>query len=131
MKNRFRLIRVRPISFKVTTDDTNVSLGFVNSSFYNRNIAILDIYYKKKWTCLDIPCGDSSKDFHHSCQTKPMHSRRRFKKAPVGRIAFAMNTKTAFTWRYFENPFCYQHLDLRQIIITQRWSVFCWFCCCC
>ena len=44
-----------------------------------------------------------------------------FNNAPVRRIAIAMNTNSAFTGSYTENPFWYRHFDLRQIrIITGR-----------
>ena len=42
-----------------------------------------------------------------------------FNNAPVRWIAFAMNTNSAFTGSYTENPFCYQHFDVRQIIILR------------
>ena len=38
-----------------------------------------------------------------------------FNKAPVRRIAIAMNTNSAFSESYTENPFWYQQFDLRQI----------------
>ena len=38
-----------------------------------------------------------------------------FNKAPVRRIANAMNTNSAFTVSYTETPFWYQQFDLRQI----------------
>ena len=42
-----------------------------------------------------------------------------FKNAPVQRIAIAMNTNSAFTGSYTENPFWYQQFDLRQIRILR------------
>ena len=39
--------------------------------------------------------------------------------APVRRIAIAMNTNSAFTGSYTENPFWYQQFDLRQIRILR------------
>ena len=42
-----------------------------------------------------------------------------FNNAPVRRIAIAMNTNSAFTGSYTENPFRYQHFDLRQIRILR------------
>ena len=38
-----------------------------------------------------------------------------FNNAPVRRIAIAMNTNSAFTGSYTENPFWYQQFELRQI----------------
>ena len=37
-----------------------------------------------------------------------------FNNAPVRRIAFAMNTNSAFTGSYTENPFWYKQFELRQ-----------------
>ena len=42
-----------------------------------------------------------------------------FNNAPVRRIAIAMNTNSAFTGSYTENPFWYQQFDLRQIRILR------------
>ena len=43
------------------------------------------------------------------------------KNAPVGRIAIAMNTNSAFTASFTENLFWYQQFDFRQIRIL--WGV--------
>ena len=40
-------------------------------------------------------------------------------KTPVRRIAIAMNTSSAFTGSYIENPFWYQQFDLRQTRILR------------
>ena len=61
--------------------------------------------------------GDSSKDFYHSGQTKPVHSRKH--NAPLYRIAIAMNTNSAITGSYSENQLWYQQFDLRQIRILR------------
>ena len=42
-----------------------------------------------------------------------------FNNAPVHRIAIAMNTNSAFTGSYTENPFWYQEFDLRKIRILR------------
>ena len=42
-----------------------------------------------------------------------------FNKAPVRRIAIAMNTNSAFTGSYTENPFWYEQFDLRQIRVLR------------
>ena len=42
-----------------------------------------------------------------------------FNKAPIRRIAIAMNTNSAFTGSFTENPFWYQQFDLRQIRILR------------
>ena len=43
-----------------------------------------------------------------------------FNNAPIRRIAIAMNTNSAFTGSYLENPFWYQQFDLRQIRIHRE-----------
>ena len=43
-----------------------------------------------------------------------------FNNAPIRRIAFAMNTNSAFTGSYTETPVWYQQIDLRQIRILRR-----------
>ena len=43
-----------------------------------------------------------------------------FNNAPIRRIAIAMNTTSAFTGSFTENPFWYQQFDLRQIRILRR-----------
>ena len=42
-----------------------------------------------------------------------------FNNAPIRRIAIAMNTNSAFTDSFTENPFWYQQFDLRQIRILR------------
>ena len=42
-----------------------------------------------------------------------------FNNAPVRRIAIAMNTNSAFTGSYSENPFWYQQFELRQFRILR------------
>ena len=42
-----------------------------------------------------------------------------FNNAPVRQIAIAMNTNSAFTGSYAENPFWYQQFDLRRIRILR------------
>ena len=42
-----------------------------------------------------------------------------FNNASIRRIAIAMNTNSAFTCSFTENPFWYQQFDLRQIRILK------------
>ena len=42
-----------------------------------------------------------------------------FNSAPIRRVAIAMNTNSAFTGSFTENPFWYQQFDLRQIRILR------------
>ena len=47
-----------------------------------------------------------------------------FSNAPIRRVAIAMNTNSAFTGSFTENPFCYQQFDLRQFRILRRGQQF-------
>ena len=51
MKIRLRLIRTRPY-FYIISDNSNVSLGIVDCSLYNRLIALKDDYHKKRMDML-------------------------------------------------------------------------------
>ena len=50
---------------------------------------------------------------------KTSSSKKTFSNAPVRRIAIAVNTNSASTGSYTENPFWYQQFDLRQIGILR------------
>ena len=64
--------------------------------------------------------GDIGKDIHHTCETKPIHSKKNiFNNASIRRIAIAMKTNSAFTGSFTENPFWYQQFDLRQIRVLR------------
>ena len=83
MKIRLRQIRARP-KFYMISDNPNVSLGIVDCSLYTRRIALKDDYPKKRmdmlaFTPLEFKYLETCKDFHHSCQTKPIHSREHFR----------------------------------------------------
>ena len=127
MKVRLRLIRARP-SFYMISDNPNVSLGIVDCSLYTRRIALKDDYHKKRmdiiaYTPVEFNYLETfAKAFTIPATQKPVHSRKHFQhcsSAPVRRIAIAMNTNSAFTGSYTENPFWYQQFDLIQIRILR------------
>ena len=51
MKSRLRLIRARP-NFYMNSDNSNMSLGIVDYSFYTRRIALKDDFHKKRMDML-------------------------------------------------------------------------------
>ena len=63
--------------------------------------------------------GNSCKDFHHCCQTKPFHSRKHFQQCPSSSVANAMNTNSAFTGSYTDSPLWYQQFDISQFTILR------------
>ena len=110
MKIRRRLIRARP-NFYMISDNPYVSLGTVDCSLYARRIALNDDYHKK-WTCLHILMGisniyniDSSKHFHHSCQTKPVHPRKHFSQGSSSLDCYRNEYKLCIHWLVHWKPF--------------------------
>ena len=125
MKVRLRLIRARP-NFYMISDNPNVSLRIVvDCSLYTRRIALKDDYHKKRmdmlaYTPVEFNYLESlAKAFIIPARQNQFFQENIFNNAPVRRIAIAMNTNSAFTGSYTENPFWYQQFDLRQIRILR------------
>ena len=124
MKIRLRLIRARP-NFYMISDNPNVSLGIVDCSLYTRRIALKDDYHKKRidllaYTPVEFNYLETlAKTFIIPARQNQFNQENIFNNAPVRRIAIAMNTNSAFTGSYTENPFWYQQFDLRQIRILR------------
>ena len=118
-KNRLHLIRARP-SFYMTSEKPNVSLGIVDCSLYTRRIALKDDYHKKRLDMLAYAPVEYNyletlaKTFIIPARQKQFIHENIFNKAPIRRVAIAMNTNSAFTGSFTENPFWYQQFDLRQ-----------------
>ena len=125
MKIMLRLIRAKP-NFYMFSDNPNVSLGIVDCSLYTRRIALKDDYYKKRidmlaHTPLEFNHLETlAKTFIIPARQNQFIQKNIFNNAPVRRIAIAMNTNSAFTGSYTENPFWYQQLNFRQIRILRR-----------
>ena len=83
------------------------------------------IITRKEWTCLLILLWSSTiletlaKIFISSARQIQFLQENIFNKAPVRRIAIAMNTNSTFTGSSTENPFWYQQFDLRHIRILR------------
>ena len=113
MKNRLRLIRARP-TFYMISDKPNVSLGIVHCSLYTRRTAFKDDYDKKRMEMLAYtPVEGNCMEILPKTSINPARKNQFiqesiFNNAPNRRIAFAMNTNSAFTRSYTENPFPYQ-----------------------
>ena len=125
MKIKLRLIRARPC-FYMISDNPNVSLRIVDCSLYSRRIALKDDHHMKR---MDIPAYTPvefnyletlAKTFIIAARQNQFIEENIFDKSRVRRIAIAMNTNSAFTGFYTENPFWYQQFDLRQIRILRR-----------
>ena len=124
MKNKLRLIRARP-NFYIISDNPSVSLGIVDYSIYTRRIALKDDYHKKRidmlaYTPVEFNYLETlAKTFIIPARQSQFIQENNFNNAPVRRSAIAMNTNSAFTGSYTENPFWYQQFDLRQIRILR------------
>ena len=124
MKIRLRLIRARP-NFYMISDKPNVSLGIVDCSLYTRRIALKDDYHKKRIDMLAYAPVEYNyletlaKTLIIPARQNQFIQETIFNNAPIRRIAIAMNTNSAFTGSFTENPFCYQQFDLRQIKILK------------
>ena len=55
------------------------------------------------------------KNFHHTCETEPIHSRKHFQQGYHSSSRDCNEQNSAFTDSFTENPFWYQQFDLRQI----------------
>ena len=133
MKIRLRLIKDRPNFYMgsdnpqlVTTpmgSDPNVSLGIIDSSFYTRRIALKDDYHKKRidmlaYTTVKLKYLETlAKTFIIPARQNQFIQRNLFNNSSTRRIAIAMNTNSAFTGSFTENPFWYQQFDFTQIRI--------------
>ena len=112
MKVRLRLIRARP-KFYMIIDNPNVSLGFVECSLYTPRIALKDDYHKKRldmlaYTPVEFHYLETlAKTFTIPARQNQFIQENIFNNAPVRRIAISMNTNSAFTGSYTENPFWY------------------------
>ena len=91
----------------------------VDCSLYTRRIALKDDYHKKRMDMLAYtPAELNNLEIHGKIFINPARQNQFFQeniftKAPARRIAVAMNTNSAFTGSYTENPFWYQQIDLQ------------------
>ena len=107
------------------SDNPNVSPEIVDCSLYTRRIPLKDDKQKKRvdmlaYTPVKIKYLETlAKTFIIPATRNQFIQENIFNNAPVRWIAFAMNTNSAFTGSYTENPFCYQQFDVRQFKILR------------
>ena len=124
MKIRIRLIRARP-NFYMISDNPNVSLGIVDCSLYSRRITLKDDYHKKRMDMLAYSPVEYNyfetlaKTFIIPARQNQFIQENIFNNAPIRRIAIAMNTNSAFTGSFTENPYWCQQFGLRHIRILR------------
>ena len=97
MKIRLRIIRARP-NFYMISDNLNVSLGIVDCSIYTRRFALKEDYHKKRqdmlaYTPVEFNYLETlAETFIIPARQNQFIQENIFNKAPVRRIAIAMNT---------------------------------------
>ena len=102
-------------------DNPNVSLGIVDCSLYTRRIAVKDDYHKKRMDMLAVaPVKHNyletlAKTFTIPARQNQFIQENIFNNTPIHRVAIAMNTNSAFTGSFTDQPFWYQQFHLRQI----------------
>ena len=118
MKIRIRIIRARP-NFYMISENPNVSLGFVDCSLYTRRVMLKEDYHKKRMSQLAYAPVEYNymetlaKTFIIPARQNQFIQENIFNNAPLCRIAIAMNSNSAFTGSFAENPFWYQQFNLR------------------
>ena len=110
IKVRIRLIRARS-NFDMISENLNNRLGIVDCSLYTRRVMLEEDYHKKRMS--QIACApveysymeSLAKTFIIPARPNLFIEENRFNNAPIRRIAIAMNSNSAFTGSFAENPF--------------------------
>ena len=124
MRVRIRLIRARP-NFYIISENPFVSLGIVDCSQYTRRVMLKEDYQKNCLNQIMLQLSRTTSTWKH-WQRHVIPERQNqfiqekiFNSAPIPRTAIAMNSKSAFTGSFAENPFSYQQFNPRDIRILR------------
>ena len=124
MKVRIRLIRARP-KFYMISENPNVRLGIVDCCLYTRRVMLREDYHKKRMSQLAFGPVEYkymqtlAKKFINPARQNQFIQENIFNNAPIRRIAVAMNSNSAFTGSFADNPFWYRQFNLRDIRILR------------
>ena len=124
MQVRIRLNRARP-NFYMIRENPNVSLGIVDCSVYTRRVMLREDYHKKRKSQLAyaaVECNymeTLAKSYILPARQNQFIKENIFNNAAIRRMAIAMNSNSAFTGSFAENPFWYQQFNLRVIRILR------------
>ena len=119
MKVMLRLIRATT-NFYLINDNPNVILGIADCSLYTRSTASTNQYYKKRMDMIAYTPVENSyyktlaKRFMNPTRQNQFIRKNIFNNAVVRRFSNPINKSSAFALSDTENPFWYQHFDLRQ-----------------
>ena len=124
MKVWIRLIRARP-NFYMVSENPNVSLGIVDCSLYTRHVMLKEDYHKKRMSQLAYApieynyMETLAKTYITPAQQNQFIEENIFNNASIRRIAITMNSISAFSGSFAENPFWYQQFKLKDIKILR------------
>ena len=124
MKVRIRLSRARPNLYTIS-ENPNASLGIVDCFLYTRRVMLKEDCQKKRLSQLAYAPVEYNymetlaKTFIIPARQKQFIQGSTFNNAPTRRKAIAMNSNSALTGSFAENPFWYQQFNLRDIGILR------------
>ena len=107
------------------SENPNVSLGIVDCSLYTRRVMIIEDYHKKRMSQLaNAPVEYNyietlAKTYIFPARQNQFIQENNFNNAPILRIASAMNSNSAFSGSFAENPIWYQQFNLRDNCILR------------
>ena len=107
-------------------ENPNVSFGIVDCSLYIRRVMLKEDYHKERMSQLAYAPVEYNymetlvKTFIIPARQNQFIQENKINNAPIRRIAVAMNSNSAFTGSFAENPFWYQQFNLRDIRIFRR-----------
>ena len=124
-KIRLKLIRARP-NFYMISYNPHVSLKVLDCSLFTRRVVLNEVNHKTikyqltyQPACYNFMEAIACTFIIPSGQNQFIQENV-FNNAPIRRIAIAMNTNSAFTGHFQENPFHYQKFGLRELRIFRR-----------
>ena len=112
-KVRLKLIRARP-NFYMISYNPHVSLKVLDCCLFTRRVVVNEVYYQTiKYQLTHQPACYNfmetiTRTFIIPLGQNQFIQENVFNNAPIRRIAIAMNTNSAFTGHFQENPFHYQ-----------------------
>ena len=118
-KVRLKLIRARP-NFYMICYNPHVSLNVVDCSLFTRRVVVNEDYHQTiKYQLTHQPaCYKFMETIARTfiiLSVQNQFIQDNFNNAPIRRIAIAMNTNSAFTGHFQENPFRYLKFGLREL----------------
>ena len=124
MKVPSRLNRARPNLYMVSENPNN-SLGIVDCSLYTQRVMLKEDYQKKRMSQLAYAPVEYNymetlaKTFIVPARRNHFIQEKIFNNEPIRRKTIAMNSNSAFTGSFAENPFWYQQFNLGGIRILR------------